>query len=409
MGSFPVGLHNCKMSSPLLMIPGPTEFHSDVLAAMAHKGMSHVSPHFIACFSEAIKQTREVYLAPDGQPIILSGSGTLGWDLITCNLVQPGEVVLVVNTGYFGDRWGECLQMYGAKVHHINAAPGDRPSVDQIVQAVRAHQSEVKMITFTHVDTSTGVRMNIKECAQAVRKIVPDILIAVDGVCALAGEELRMTEWDIDAYLTGSQKAIGVPAGLSITVFRPRAMRRFESLTSNANFSRNYYVNLQRWLPVMKAYEEKQPSYFATPAVNLVYALNVGYKILLANGGMEKRFQEHKNVATQFRQALRQLGYEFVPKEEDYAAYTMSAIKYPQFKSGKGPADFLQACIDNGAIFAGGLHKDIKSEYFRVGHMGVSSRTPEHIHQTVRAIERATEICAGTPSSKASDFIRSKL
>merc|ERR1712000_637735 len=285
------------------MIPGPTEFHTDILNAMSHKGTSHVDPHFIECFSEAIKSTRDVFLASDGQPFILSGSGTLGWDLTAANFIQPGDEALIVNTGYFGDRFGECLQIYGVKVQHINAnAPGDRPSVDSIVSAVKEN-SNAKLLTITHVDTSTGVRMNLKEVCEAVRSVSPDILIAVDGVCALAGEELRMTEWDIDAYLTGSQKAIGVPAGLSITVFRPRAMRRFESLTSNANFSRNYYVNLQRWLPVMKAYEEKQPSYLATPAVNLVYALNVGYKILLANGGMEKRFQEHKNVATQFRQA----------------------------------------------------------------------------------------------------------
>jgi len=381
------------MSAPLLMIPGPTEFHQDILNAMSTKGTSHVDPNFIQCFSETIKQTRNVFLAPDGQPFIVSSSGTFGWDLTAANFINPGDLALVVNTGYFGDRFGECLEVYGAKVKQITVpTPGDRPSIEQITNEVKKHRN-AKLLTITHVDTSTGVRMNLKEVAAAVRKISPNILIAVDGVCALAGEELRMTEWDIDIYLTGSQKAIGVPPGLSITVVRPRALR------NKVEKPRSYYANVNRWMPIMQAYEEKQASYYATPAVQLIYALKVAYDLLLADGGMEARFQEHKQAADKFRSELRKLGYSFVPVKEEYAAYTMSAVKYPKFNKGSDGAAFRSACKEGGIITAGGLHAKIKDEYFRVGHMGLSTRETSHIDIAIAAIKHATSKCS-SPSAR---------
>jgi alanine-glyoxylate transaminase/serine-glyoxylate transaminase/serine-pyruvate transaminase len=219
-----------------------------------------------------------------------------------------------------------------------------------------------------------------------------------------------VSDWDIDGYLTGTQKAIGVPVGLSITVVRPRALQRHRNLASQNLVSRNYYVNLQRWLPIMEAYEQKRASYYATPAVSLVYALHVGYSILLANGGMEKRFEEHKHVSVEFRNALRKLGYEFVPLNEEFAAHTMSAVKFPPLKEGSSNASFLGDCKKAGAIFAGGLHVQIKDTYFRVGHMGLSVRTPQHIFKAVHAIQVATSIHSSVPSDESAEsYIQTRL
>lgn len=298
--------------------------------------------------------------------------------------------------GYFGDKFGDCLSIYGVNVKQITTpVPGDRPSVDQITDALKQNMN-AKLITITHVDTSTGVRMNLQEVIAAIRKISPDILVAVDGVCALAGEEMRMSSWDIDIYLTGSQKALGVPPGLSVSVIRPRALQKLESLCRQGNKPRSYYANISHWLPIMKAYEDKTPSYFATPAVNLIYALHVANEILLENGGMEARFKEHKNAATQFRSALREKGFQFVPVKEEYAAYTMSAIKYPTFKDGVDSAQFRTECKNGGIICAGGLHADIKNEYFRVGHMGISARNSNHIKIATSAILTALQKCGKT-------------
>jgi len=315
--------------------------------------------------------------------------------LISANLVNAGDDVLITNIGYFGDRWGECFETYGAKVQHLRAAPGDRPTPEQIVQALEKNP-RISMVTLTHVDTSTGVRMDLEACTKAIKSFNPNILVAVDGVCAVAGEELQMRKWDIDAYMTGSQKAIGVPGGLSISVFRPNALKRAED---NAN-GRSFYANVAKWLPIMRAYEAMTPSYFATPAINNIYGLHQGYNILLQNGSMPQRFQEHEAAAKKFRNAMKELNLDFVPVKEEYAAHTMSAIKYPELKSDFGPPDFLKLCAESGAVFAGGLHADIKNTYFRVGHMGLSSRTPEHLQQTVHAIQQALKIAAVNPPTK---------
>lgn len=381
-------------NSPLLMIPGPTEFHPDVLRTMSTKGTSHVDPSFISCFSNVIKQTRNVFLADDGQPFILAGSGTLGWDLTAANFVIPGDNVLVINTGYFGDTFGECLETYGLTVQHVRAnSPGDIPCINNVISALENNKN-IKLVTITHVDTSTGVRVDLNKYVSAIRRVSPNVLVAIDGVCALGGEEMRMKDWDIDIYITGSQKAIGVPPGLSISVIRPRALHKFENLLKENHKPRSHYANVKRWLPIMKAYEDNKPSYYATPAVNLIMALEVAYNLLLQNGGMEKRFEEHKRIANKFRNELRKQGFSFVPIKEEYAANTMSAVRYPQLNNGYSINDFRFNCKKLGIICAGGLYPSIKNEYFRVGHMGFSTRIHDdsHINQAISAITNANKL-----------------
>ena len=111
----------------LLMIPGPIEFEPEVVAALGAPTTSHVAPDFIETFGRALERMREVFLAPDGQPFIVAGSGTLAMDLAGANLIEPGDKALVVNTGYFGDRFGALLTRYGARVTFVNAPVGGRP------------------------------------------------------------------------------------------------------------------------------------------------------------------------------------------------------------------------------------------------------------------------------------------
>jgi len=121
----------------LLMIPGPIEFTPEVLRAMGMSTTSHVAPDFVEVFGTALERLREVFLAPEAQPFIVAGSGTLGMDMAAANLVEPGDAALVVNTGVFGDRFGEILQRYGAEVTHIRAPViGDVPTLDEVQAAL---------------------------------------------------------------------------------------------------------------------------------------------------------------------------------------------------------------------------------------------------------------------------------
>ena len=364
----------------LLMIPGPIEFTPDVLRAMGMPTTSHVAANFIDVFGQALENLRKVFLAPGAQPFVVAGSGTLAMDMAAANLIESGDHALVVNTGYFSDRFAKILERYGAAVTHVHAREvGDAPPLQEIEAALQTVKP--KLMTITHVDTSTGIAMNVKALAELGRK--HNALVIVDGVCATAGEDMRQDEWGIDLALTASQKAIGVPPGLAIVLAGPRAIEAFKKRKTPVG---NYYADWTEWLPIMQAYEARRPSYFATPAVNLVWALNVSLKEILAEG-MDARFARHRKLSGAFKSALTALGLRQVPKRPELYAATLSAIYYPQ-----GVDKTLLKHIDEaGIILAGGLHPAIRDQYFRVGHMGAVSAGD--IVATVSAIETALWKC----------------
>jgi alanine-glyoxylate transaminase/serine-glyoxylate transaminase/serine-pyruvate transaminase len=368
----------------LLMIPGPIEFDPQVLAAMAEPTTSHVAPNFIETFGQALERMRGVFLSEDGQPFILAGSGTLAMDTTAANLVEPGEAVLLLVTGYFSDRFQTILERYGARVTRVEAPVGGRPALDEVEQALKG--GSYKLLVTTHVDTSTGVITDVQGLASLSRKY--GTLLIVDGICSVAGEELRMTEWGVDLALTASQKAIGVPPGLALLVAGPRALQAFARRKSPVF---NYYADWNNWLPVMEAYQARKPAYFATPAVNLVNALNVSLGQILAEG-METRFVRHQKIGQACKAGLAALGLGQIPLKPEYAAHTLSAPRYPQAVDG---TKLLAAVNRLGVILAGGLHPACRAEYFRIGHMGAC--TLGDLLATVGAVEQGLVECGYTP------------
>ncbi|TLN12193.1 aminotransferase class V-fold PLP-dependent enzyme, partial [bacterium] len=261
----------------LLMIPGPIEFDPAVLSAMGAPTTGHLAPNFIEAFGQALERTRILFQHPEGQPFVLAGTGTLGMDAACANLVEPGDAALVVNTGYFGDRMGDILERYGARVSHVKAAPGGHPSLEEVEGALKS--GGYKVMTITHVDTSTGVLADVAGLAALGQRY--GALVVVDGVCSLAGEDLRMSEWGVDVAFTASQKAVGVPPGLALMVAGPRALAALKGRKTPVG---SYYADWNNWLPVMQAYEARKTGYFGTPAVNLVFALNVSLGQILQEG-----------------------------------------------------------------------------------------------------------------------------
>ena len=356
------------------MIPGPIEFTPEVLRAMGMPTTSHVAANFIEVFGQALEDLRGVFLSPTGQPFVVPGSGTLAMDMAAANVIERGDHALVVNSGYFSDRFGKVLERYGAVVTHVHAkAVGDVPAINEVEDGLQSIRP--KVMTITHVDTSTAVATNVKELAALGRKY--SALVIVDGVCATAGEEMRQDEWGIDIALTASQKAIGVPPGLAIVVAGPRAMEAFRKRSTPVG---SFYADWTEWLPIIQSYEGKKPSYFATPAVNLVWALNVSLKGILSEG-MDARFARHKKLSGAFKSGIGALGLKQLPVRSELHASTLSAIYYPQGVD-KGILKYID---EAGVIVAGGLHPTNRDQYFRVGHMGAV--TGADILATVGAIE----------------------
>ncbi|CAL2060475.1 alanine--glyoxylate aminotransferase family protein [Tenacibaculum sp. 190524A05c] len=360
----------------LLMIPGPIEVDPSVLRAMGEVTTSHVAPNFIESFGNSIELMRKIWLAPNGQPFIVAGSGTLAMDMAVSNLLEPGDNALVISTGYFGERYKNILATYGANVTVLQAEIGEIVSLDKIEEELSS--KNYKLVTITHVDTSTGVLTDPKSVADIAKKY--NTLTVLDGVCATAGENTPQEAWGIDVVLTGSQKAIGVPPGLALLVVSEKAMTVWKN---RKTLVQNYYGSFTNWLPIMEAYEERRPSYFGTPPVNLIRALEVSLN-LINTEGIEHRVESHLIYAKAFRKAIQKIGLQLVPKREEIAANTMSAIFYPEGIDGN---QFRKDISEYGVILAGGLHSEIKTQYFRVGHMGAINKSD--IVATLSAIEFA--------------------
>jgi alanine-glyoxylate transaminase/serine-glyoxylate transaminase/serine-pyruvate transaminase len=364
----------------LLMIPGPVEFEPDVLTAMGEPTTSHVASEFIEAFGQSLHDLRLVFDSPAGQPLVLAGSGTLAMDCAGANLVEPGDKALVVDTGYFSERFAAILQRYGAEVTRLTAPAGSRPSLEQIQAALAS--GSYKLLTITHVDTSTGVIAEVEQIAALGRQ--SGCLVVVDGVCSVAGETLHMDAWGVDLALTASQKAIGVPPGLALLMIGPRAVEAFQG---RKNPVLNYYADWTNWLPIMQAYEARKPSYFGTPPVNLIFALNVSLQQILTEG-MARRTARHISISDACKAGIRALGLTQIPFQPEFAAHTLTAPRYP---IGVNGADFLSRVLQAGVTLAGGLLPSMRGEYFRIGHMGAV--TLGDVMATLGAIETALAGC----------------
>lgn len=379
----------------LLMIPGPIEFEPAVLSMMSKPTTSHVAPDFVNTFGHCLEMMREVWKSPKGQPFLVGGTGTLAMDMAGSNLIEPGDNALVISSGFFGDRFSDLLKRYGANVDMLEHAYGKPVTPEEIEEALK--KKKYKLLTFTHVDTSTSTMLDPEPIAALGKKY--DVLTVLDGVCSVAGEEIKQDEWGLDIVLTASQKAVGVPPGLALLVASEKAMNVWKNRKTPVG---NYYADWGNWLPIMQAYEARKPSYFGTPPVNLISALEVSLEIILKEG-MDNRIARHAKIADAFRAAMKALGLKHIPETDAVSANTLSAVYYPE---GVAAPDFIGGVTGAGVIIAGGLLKDIGPTYFRVGHMG--SVNSSDLLGTINAIEVALAKCnysytpsAGTAAAQA--------
>ncbi|EGW30540.1 uncharacterized protein SPAPADRAFT_143334 [Spathaspora passalidarum NRRL Y-27907] len=363
----------------LTLIPGPIEFSNPVLAAMSTPSQAHTSPEFIATFQSVLKNLRKLFKStnPKTQAYVLSGSGTLGWDIAASNLLTAGDDVLVLSTGFFSDSFADCLRIYGAEVDVVTAKVGDVVPLDQV--KAKLSEKSYKAITITHVDTSTSVVSDVEAISKLVKQVSPETLIIVDGVCSIGVEDLEFDQWGIDFVLTASQKAIGVPAGLSILYASERAL----DIALNKKET-TYFASLKRWTPVMQSYESGKGAYFATPAIQTITALRASLDEILSEP-LDARFAKHEQVSTEFKNAVNKLGLQILPVSRDVAAHGLSAVYFPEGIDGN---ELLKKLAQKGFTVAGGIHKQLVGKYFRVGHMGYSVYAG-HIPAFTKALEES--------------------
>jgi len=363
------------------MIPGPVEISPTVLAATSVPPPGHTAARLIEAFGNSLERMRQVWQADAAsQPFLLAGSGTLAMEVAAANLVEPGDRVLVINTGFFSERMAEILRRAGAKVTELAPPLGEAPGTDEVRETLRGG-GPFKALFATHVDTSTGVRVDPEPLCRLARDA--GALAVFDGVCATAGERFEMAAWGADLYFTGSQKALGLPPGLALMVAGERALA---ARASRRAAPPPLYLDWHSWLPVHRAYEERKPSYFATPATTLVMGLEAGLGEILEEG-IAARIAAHARAAKALNAAWRVLGLRTVPKSAAVTANTLSVLLFPEGID----ASLLPKIAARGVTVAGGLHPAVKATSFRVGHMGYSVTRPDYLRRAVEAVAGALQ------------------
>lgn len=363
-----------RVDRTLLMIPGPTAITAEVLAAGARPVLSHSDPRMRNFVAESLARLRTLFDAPSAQPIIAAGSGTLAMEIGLANLIEPGDRVLIVESGVFGGRFRAISERNGCEVSVVSAPVGEAIDPDDLRAAL--DRVRPKVVTITHVDTSTGVRLEVAPLSRLARE--REALVVVDGVCSIGGEEFHADAWGVDVALTASQKAIGAPPGLAIVTVNQRARAARESRRTPFP---GYFTDIKNWLPVMESYEGGAPGYFGTPAVTLLAMLHTALEELAAEP-MPQRVERHARLGRAFKAGIAALGLENVAAPEANAN-TLTVVRNPD---GIGD-ELVDAVRAEGVTIARAIHPELRGRSFRVGHMGICG--PAEILTTLGAIERA--------------------
>ncbi len=336
----------------LTMIPGPTPVHPRILAALARPTVSHVAPAFVETFKRALADFRALGQSATARPVVVSGGGTLSMEIALVNTVAPGEKILVVSQGYFGDRYADLAAAFGIHADALRSEWGQ--AVAPAAVAGKLAKEKYAAVTVTHVDTSTGTAAPVAEYARLLKG--RDEIFILDGVCATGGVDEPFDAWGVDVLLTAAQKAIGAPPGLALCLFSERAIGRRTGRTSLPA----YYADLLRWLPIM----EDPGRYFATPCVNEVVAFAEALRILHEEG-LPARFERHRRIGRAVRAGLEALGLTLVT-DPGCRADTLSVVFHA-----KGVEDlpFRKEMASRGIVVAGCLGP-LAGKAFRMGHMG---------------------------------------
>ncbi|WP_099157483.1 pyridoxal-phosphate-dependent aminotransferase family protein [Virgibacillus ndiopensis] len=350
----------------LLRIPGPSPIPPSVQRAMGKPMIGHRGQETKELL-QRIKPKLKPIFGTQQDVLIITGSGTAGLETAVVNTVKPGDEVLVIVTGSFGDRFAKICTEYQIKTHRLDIKWGKSVSPGSVEAYLKEHPS-IKAVFSTYCETSTGVMNPIEELATVVHNH-SDALFIVDGVSCIGGVETKMDEWGIDILVTGSQKALMLPAGLTFVSASNRAWK-----VMDANERPRFYLDLKKYQDNLV--NDATPF---TPALSLLFGLEQVLK-LLEEEGLEQVYTRHQLMKNMTRAAFRAHDIPLLTSD-DSASSTITAIKPADFQ-----AEDLRSMIKKefGLEVAGG-QQHMKGEIFRIGHMGYCS--PADVLQIIGIIE----------------------
>ncbi len=351
---------------PNLRIPGPTALPPTVREAGGRQMVNHRGEEFKALLGR-VEAGMKPFFGTQHEVILLTCAGTGALEAAVVNVLSPGDAVLAVTMGAFGDRFAKVAEVYGAAVTKLEVDWGQAPD-PLAVRHAAARIPDLKAVMLTHNETSTGVTGNIAAQAGAIREVAPDALILVDAISALGAVPFAMDDWGLDLVVTGSQKAWMSAPGMAMAAVGPRAWAAGET----ARMPR-FYLDLKRHRDTAANGETPW-----TPAVAVLYQVDEGLRLMQAEG--DGVFARHAACQAMTRAGLRALGFELLAAD-DIASRTVTAAWIPEGLDWKA---FNAGLKRRGLVLAGGQGK-LKGRIFRLGHLG--SVTTDDILAAIGAME----------------------
>ncbi len=349
-----------------LRIPGPTPCPEDVLEAMGRQMINHRGPEFRDISTRITENLKRVFQT-EHDVLILTTAGTGGMEAAVVNTISPGDVVLSVSIGVFGDRFAQLAEVYGASVVKLTATWGEAIDPEAIRDALKENPS-VKVVLVTHNETSTGVTNDLAAISKVVKEF--DKLLVVDAVSSLSSLPFCADEWGCDVVVSGSQKGWMVPPGLAFVSVSPRGWEAF----SEAKTPR-FYFDFGR----AKSYYERGQTPW-TPAVSIYFALDVALDKMMAEG-LDNIYERHARLAQKTRDGVKGLGMSLFA-DEAHASNTVTAVNVPDGVEARALVQQMQS--DHDIVLAGG-QQSLDGKIVRVGHLGYVS--DEDISQVIEALE----------------------
>jgi aspartate aminotransferase-like enzyme len=356
------------MAAQNLRTPGPTPLPAAVREALARDMIAHRGPEFAQVLEDCLDGVRWAFQTKNDL-LILTASGTGGLESAVVNTLSPGDTLLVVSIGYFGERVAKIARTYGVEVIQLDVPPGQAADPQIVFDAIRANP-QIQSVFVTHNETSTGVLNPLQELAYSVREARPEALLLVDGISSVGSIGVEPEAWGCDVIVAGSQKGWMIPPGLVFVCVSERAWRR----QASARLPRFYFD----WTQAKRAAESGSTPW--TPALSLFFALQAALE-LIRSEGLAAIFERHRRLARFTRDGLADLDIELFA-DPQFASPTVTTARVPE---GVDARALLKGLRERHNVVLAGGQGNLAGQIFRIGHMG--SVTQADLDAVLRSLQ----------------------
>ncbi len=341
-----------------LFIPGPTNIPNRLRQAMDLPLEDQRAPDFPSFTLKLFEDLKRIFKQNDGRVFLFPGSGTGGWEASITNTLSPGDTVLASVFGQFSHLWADLCKRHGLEVQAIECQWGEGVPVEKYYEALAAdHDHKIKAVLACHNETATGVTSDIAGVRKALNDANHPALLMVDGVSSIASIDFRMSEWEVDLAVSGTQKGFMLPTGLAIVAASEKAI----TASKNANCTRCFF-------DFGDMIKNNDNGYFPyTPATTLMRGLQESI-IMLEEEGLENVFARHHRLAEGIRKAVIDgWGFTLCAMEEKWHSDTVSAIRVPE---GYDANEVVQIAYHRYGLSLGVGLNVLAGKVFRIGHLG---------------------------------------